>query len=328
MKQLFSNLFSYALHSAIPGDFIKKANDRPFDGLSEERTSGYGFGQIIDGVRVIEADGRFLYRYCYHEKNADKTTLNTLTQQRVDQAVSEGREITDELAYQLKDQARKELLRYSPVKIISTFVLICPNENRIYVSAGNSNVAEDAIGLLRTTIVSLKVIPISFQKDPQIIFGFYIRNFKDPANTCYLPKPLDINGLSKLVCIGDDGERANIENIYIGNDGITELLSGLNVRSVEINLNDPKHNEDKLASFQLVSPHRGNIHLKKFDYGEKSILELDVQQANGDGNGDTLHQYAVEMLIVSRYVPLIFDALAKFCGGYSSNLEIENNEKK
>lgn len=328
MKPIFSTLIAYHLETTLPSNFAELVEKQAFDSLSSTETFGRGFG-MLSGIdsRLIESDGRFLVRFAAQQKRINQVTLEAMMTEKLEKLASQNLLLNPPAGDgDLAQSVKNELLRYSPISYQSIYMLICPFENRLYVSAATENAAEDALGVLRAALGSLKVRPLSFMKNLDEQFGDYFRYYQDEEYRAALPKVLSVDIYGRMASSGNDGMRASLVNICLRDETVFTLLKDLNVRSLCLSLKHEDNEDETLATFQLNNSPKGGICLKKFDYGTAAMFELDTQMANEEGEGDMAHQLAVEMLTVGRYTPRIYDALAAFAGGYYGKKESTDEE--
>ncbi|MFD0965702.1 recombination-associated protein RdgC [Seminibacterium arietis] len=76
----------------------------------------------------------------------------------------------------LKDDVIATLLPRAFSKLKQTALWIDTANNLIYVDAASNKVAEDALGLLRKTLGSLPVVPLTFANNPSLVMSDWICN--------------------------------------------------------------------------------------------------------------------------------------------------------
>ncbi|ECA8972949.1 hypothetical protein ETB55_21940 [Salmonella enterica subsp. enterica serovar Omuna] len=313
MKPLFKNLVPFYLNSTLPGDFTELIEQHRFDGLDSNDSSGHGFTLITPERRVIESDGRYLVCYLSQQKKINPGTAAQLLQERLDKLAEQALELVIPLApineEDLEVQIRQEMLRYAPIKSERIWLLICPAEHRLYASATSRSSAERATASLRSAIGSLKTYSVDYSADVSDRFTSLIK-YPDSVER---PAGLRVEYCGQVVCAGREGERLTTKNIDLDSETAADILTGLQVRSIELGA---LQKTGQCVWFQLCISTDDDFVIKKFNYAEDAGVELDTQQANEEGDGDELHQYTVEMLIVGRYAARTLDVLAEFCGGY------------
>lgn len=323
MKPLFKNLVPYYLKSTLPEDFPELIAQRWFDGLGSNDSEGHGFALITADKRVIESDGRYLVCYLHQKKSINPVTAQQLLQERIDKLAEQALELVTAFnpldPVELEIQIRQEMLRYAPIKGERIWMLICPAEHRLYVSASSRNSAERATGALRTVMGSLKTTPVDYCGEVSDRFTNLLRY----PESVTLPKGLLVEYCGQIFCSGDEGERISAKNVAFDSESASAVLDGMRVRSIELGV---EQITGQSTWFQFCISADDDFIIKKFNYAEDALVELDTQQANEEGDGDELHQYAVEMLIVGRYTVRVLDVLAEFCGGYRGAEENGNED--
>lgn len=325
MKPIFLNLMAYETTLVLPENFSELVETSAFNGLSRDSFREQGFAELCNEARIIESDGRTLVRYVHQEKRINKAARDALFEERVSKIIEEGREVSEEERWQLKEQIDRELLPYSPVTSISCFVLFCPHQNRIYLSCNSETTASMVTGFIRGVLGSLPVWPVRFCSDMATTFSRYVSSQGEAVNK--LPKALKVDVLGALNCSGESGKKLTTANLSLYDDAVEDLIKNddLTVRGIEMRLCHESNSETE-ADFKLFMPASGHVILKKFDYSTSADFHLDVCVANDEGDGGLLHQYTVEMLMVGRYAARIFNALAEFAGGYCSRDNVASGE--
>lgn len=314
MKPIFSNLIVYEMGFVLPENFKTLVEDNAFDALSRDQYSGQGFIEICPGHRVIESDGRLLVRFVEQERRINRAARDSLADERIKKIEGEGRELKGSEKWAIIEQAERELLPYSDTKTSSCYILFCPFEKMVYVSCSSQNATENVFTFIRRMLGKFPVKPLEFNLNLSLLFSQYITSGKkiEPP----LPRDLTIDDYGALVCSGDDGQKISMKNICFSDESLEEVIRAdhLIVNQIDVALRADKTGET-LATFKLSITSSGDIALKKFDYEMSATFELDVSVANEEGEGDQLHQYTTEMLVVSRYMKRIIDSLAVFASG-------------
>lgn len=328
MKPVFSNLMAYETTLTLPENFSDLVEKDAFDGLGRNAYSGKGFAELSEGRRLIESDGRVLVRFVAQEKHVNQAAVTSILEERKKKIEADGRELAGSDEWKMREQIEQELLPYTMASTLSCYVMFCPFEKRIYLSCNNASTAETVLGFIRLTLGSLPVSPVAFCGRPAEQFSNYIvhRGEVSPA----LPGILAVDIYGALVCSGEKGKKVSTANLCFRDESVETLIRDdeLVVRSIDVSLKaSEKENAEVEATFKLILPASGDISLKKFDYEMSSSIELDVSIANEEGEGDLLHQYTVEMLVVGRYAKRIYDALAAFAGGYLAEDSQEEPEE-
>lgn len=317
MKPIFSNLMAYETTLTLPPNFSELVENEAFDSLGRSAYSGKGFAELTEGRRLIESDGRVLVRFVAQEKHVNQAAVTSILEERKKKIEADGRELAGSDEWKMREQIEQELLPYTMASTLSCYVMFCPFEKRIYLSCNNASTAETVLGFIRLTLGSLPVSPVKFWADASEKFSNYI--IKRGDVTPPLPGILKVDIYGALVCSGEKGKKVSTANLCFRDESVETLIRDdeLVVRSIDVSLKaSEKENAEVEATFKLILPASGDISLKKFDYEMSSSIQLDVSVANEEGDGDLLHQYTVEMLVVGRYARRIYDALASFAGGY------------
>lgn len=329
MKPIFSNLMAYETKLILPANFPELIEAEAFDGLGHNVSEGHGFAELCGGHRFIQSDGRVLIRYVSQRKWVSRAAIDAILEDRKKKIESEGRELSGSDEWKIREQIEQELLPYTMASILSCYAMLCPFENRVYLSCNSESTAETVLAAIRRMLGSLQVWPLTFCGDISYHFSNYLiqRGDVSPA----LPAILAVDIYGALVCSGEKGKRVSTANLCFRDESVETLIKDddLVVRSIDVSLKaGEKPDSEVEATFKLHLPASGHICLKKFNYEMSAAIQLDVSIANEEGDGDMLHQYTVEMLVVGRYVPRIYDALAAFAGGYFKRNDGNDSDDK
>lgn len=307
--KMFRTMFPYHSDTKIPADIADLVEKKPFDGLTGSAASGSGWSRIVGDVRVIVSDGRALFKFRSSERSANPVAVAGLVEERIQAALEAGREVNDQVKYEMTEQARNEVIKFAPVREWTAFILLSPSENLLLVSGGNAKKCETALSQLRHTLDGLSAYPAGFGGSEASYLTVHLTNPAGSPNPYPLPPELTISPFGKTVATGSD------TSLKITFDGVRNdtpeakiLIEGMKVRTAEMSLVErPDDGQMKnLADFVLHLPEGGNLHFKGYDY--------DNDEPGDEEAEDAQHVYTVEMLLVANYTRRILRGLSLFFG--------------
>lgn len=306
--KMFRTMFPYNCDTAIPANIAELVEAKGFDGLTGTISAARGFARIVDDVRVVSSDGRTLLKYLESSRTANPVAVKQLAQERVDAAIDAGRDVTEQLQYELEEQARNEVIRYAPISQWAAFILVCPAEKLLLVSGSNVKKCETALSFLRHLLEGLASVPWQFYGVESRVLTDYLTH--GAGKSIYtLPDDLTISPFGKTVATGSDTSlKVTLDGVRNDTPEVRSMLESMKIRTAEMALvNRPANGQiENLADFALHLPESGNPHLKRFDYDNDDPANDDVE--------DGQHRYAVEMLLVATTTARILKSLEAFFG--------------
>ncbi|EKN3944413.1 TPA: recombination-associated protein RdgC [Yersinia enterocolitica] len=308
--KMFKTCFPYLTEIELPADMAELVEKKAFDGLTDSARSGFGWSKIVPDVRMIISDGRALLLYRKSERVENRAAVQQLVEERQKKAEENGIVVSDDLLREFEHTATNEIIRFAPLKTWSAYILICPVEKHIYVSAANAAKCEDALSLLRKTLGSLYATPWGFGGLEATVLSDHLSCEAGKTNYYPLPDSLIISPFGKTIFTGSDSSlKGTFDGVGINSPEAKSLISGMKIRSVEMAFVErPADGQLKnLAEFSLHIPANGNLHFKGYDYDNDE--RMSEEEAD-----DAQHVYAVEMLLVASYTPQIMRNLATFFG--------------
>lgn len=309
--KMFRVMFPYFSDTKLPVDIADLVEKKAFDGLTGSASAGAGWSRIVGDVRVVVSDGRVLLRYRSSERTANAVAVAGLVEERIQAAIEAGREVTEQVQFEMTEQARNEVIKFAPVKDWTAFILLSPTENLLLVSGTNAKKCETALSMLRHTLDGLAAIPVGFGFGG-MESGILTTHLSHPAgspNPYPLPPELTISPFGKTVATGSDSSlKLTFDGVRNDTPEAKSLFEGMKVRTAEMSLVErPGDGQIKnLADFVLHLPEGGNLHFKGYDY--------DSDESGDEEAEDAQHVYAVEMLLVANYTRRILRNLSVFFG--------------
>ncbi|WP_237387319.1 recombination-associated protein RdgC [Xenorhabdus sp. Sc-CR9] len=314
----FKTLFPYRTSTELSYDITCGIHENTFDGLSNGELSGRGWGIICDSNRIIVSDNRLLIKYIEEVRKPNAAAVNKIYQERIDKIITDGREITDAVYYEIKSQAENEVAKYSPISRTVVYLLIIPLQGLIFCSGSTEKKCEDALKMLRGSIGGLAVEPMSFVSNESQIMAMYLSGQNDSYK---LPENLIIAPMGDVIATYSDdvSTKCSFSGMDLGEDEIQSMLShpDMAVRSVEMQLIQKNNGlpVDFKSRFVLKLPASGNLHFKSFNYETDARFEqkrLDSEFSEYTDSLEMQHEFVAEMLIVGRYGHEIITGLQAF----------------
>ena len=308
---LFKSVFPYTTENEIPVDIHERLSKFAFDELPDGRTKMSGFALLTESERAVNANGRWLFKYVEQNRKSNIHSVNRLYNQRLQQATESGRALTKEDEAAHREQAEREVLKYAPISESVVFILYDERAGRVLCSGGTAKKCEDALKALRGVLGNLQTLPLSYEQAGKTLARHLAPPAGRPAHhTARLPEWLHIPANGKVVAT-DDGQKATFDGIDMRDDGLRDVIAGMEVRAVEMEL--IKRNEAgeyaTLASFVLHLPEKGNLHLKGYDFDGSRTEKSD----------DEAHDYAATMHIIATDVWRVLMGLQAFFSGATSH---------
>lgn len=179
----FKNAIIYRLTKNIDfGEIESKLKECQFTPCEPSEISRFGWTAPLetDGNLAYFADNKFLLMAKREEKILPVDVINRELNIRIAALEEkEQRKLKKTERLSLRDDVVASLTSQAFSKFKSTALFIDLKTNLIYVDAASSKIAEDALALLRKSLGSLPVIPVSFNTDPCEVMTEWIAD-KEP----------------------------------------------------------------------------------------------------------------------------------------------------
>jgi len=203
----FKHLHLYRLHAAVNLDAPQLAKQmacyaaKPL-GNADARRIGWAApaGRLGGGQLLHEIQGHRLLSALRQERILPSSVISEEVEDRVAEIeASEGRKVTRKEKTALKEQVTEELIPRAFVRSQKIDLWWDTERNLIGVNASSRTRAEDVLDLLRETLGSLKVTPLSSQTLPIRAMTTWL---DDPATR---PADMQVGDSVVLKAKGDDG---------------------------------------------------------------------------------------------------------------------------
>jgi len=300
---LFKSVFPFMVASEIPENIKACLADYAFKNLSGTLHESKGFDYLTPGNQFIVADNRWLFKYIENKRTANRHAVNMIFQEWLQKATEDGREPDKESQDAYREQATREVLKTAPISETVVFILFDANVGRAWCAGSTVSKCQAALRCLRRAIGSLKTTPLTYDFAGRLLSRQLCKGMQQAEG---FPDNLFIYPNGKLVAASED-QKVTFDGVDLRDEGVGEVLSGMEVRALEIALVKPetKGDHEVVATCVLHVPQTGPVHIKAFDYNG----------AAAGAEGDEAHHYATEMLIVSGLAWEIFDTLRAWFHG-------------
>lgn len=296
--QLHNNeaLDSIALNDMLAGDAAKP--------LGSADASRYGWtppAGRASKVYLHESQGHRLISMLKQERILPGSVVKEALEEKVEEIETrEGRKVTRGEKTAFKEQITEELLPRAFVKSTKIDAWWDIQRNRIIINSASRTRCEELLDLLRQTLGSLKVTPLSTQTLP-------IRAMTDwLGDASTRPANLALRDKATLKAKGDDGKIA-ANQVDLDSDEIQQLLeSGRLATELAVTINDN-------VSAVLTE----NLTLKSLRYGDKLIEQADAQ----DDGDDRIARLESDFFLMANALADAIDSLTAMLGGISERTE-------
>ncbi|MGE6778311.1 recombination-associated protein RdgC [Vreelandella titanicae] len=207
---------------------------------------------------------------------------------------NEGRKVTRKEKTALKEQFTEELLPRAFVRSHKIDLWWDTKRNLIGVNASSRTRAEDVLDLLRETLGSLKVTPLSSQTLPIRAMTTWL------GDTASRPADMQLGDSFELKAKGDDGV-VRARQVDLDSDEMQQLLeSGRQASKMAISLEG-----------QLSFVMHDDLALKSLRFGDALIEEAD----HADDGDDALARMDTDFVIMAGALGQAVDRILEWLGG-------------
>lgn len=245
---------------------------------------------------VIESQGQRLMQVMEQVRVLPKDVIREIVDERVDAlAQREGRPVTKAERAPIEEEVTLELLKVSHVRRVKVLVWWDVRRQRLFVNASSPKKVEDVLDLLRQTIGSLKVVPLTTATLPDKGLTHWL-NSPDQA-----PEWLQVGSGCTLKEKGEGGSFTAKKVDILNDDHAQKLIEGgLTVKELEIGMNET-----------LTCKVNENLQFKSIKFADE-VREL--QNDNGDTHGEDLYaRFEGDFIIMA-------DAMGRFISGLVESL--------
>lgn len=282
-----------------------KNKDLLFTELTNFDTFSEGFSRFYDDTFIIESDNRILLKITFSSKTVSNKTVDSLLNDKIEQLKMTEKvdDVSNEIREIYREQLYRECIKYTePVNKI-VYLLIDKHINYIYVSTSNSNIAEDALHLLRKLIGKLVCRQLESINAPLFMSSFLCV----PTNV-HISRYISICDYPVVTAVENDSScSVTLNGISRSAHSFIDILEGLSIKSIDMILSEDLKSEqsEQLASFSLLIGKNGIFIFKKFKYDDEFIDK-------SDNTNDSSYFYTSKMLLIGRYMRLIIESFVDF----------------
>lgn len=298
----FKHLHLYRLHgapeldSATLEDALNEFAAKPL-GSADARRLGWTApaGRLGSGQRLHELQGHRLLSALRQERLLPASVVKEEVDEKVaDIEASEGRKVTRKEKTALKEQVTEELMPRAFVRSQKIDLWWDTRHQLIGINASSRTRAEDVLDLLRETLGSLKVTPLTSQTLPIRAMTQWL------GEAASRPAGLQLGDQVELKAKGDDGV-LRARQVDLDSDEIQQLLeSGRQASKLAISL------EGRL-SFVL----HDDLALKSLRFGDALIEEAD----HADDGDDALARLETDFILMAQALSEDIPRLIEWLGG-------------
>lgn len=302
---MFKSFIAYKYNSSETD--VSKINEQVknkkflFQELTNFDTFSEGFSSFYGDTFIIESDNRILLKITFSSRTVSNKTVNSLLYDKIEQlkTTEKKEDISNEVREIYREQLYRECIKYTePVNKI-VYLLIDQHINYIYVSTSNSNIAENALHLLRKSLGKLVCRQFESINAPSFLSSLLCCTTKK-----HISEYIVISDYPILTAVDDNSCCVKLDGISRCAQPFIDILSGLSIKSIDMMLLDDLTSE-QLAIFSLLIGKNGIFIFKKFKYDVEFIDESDT-------TNDSSYFYTSKMLLIGRYMRLIIESFVDF----------------
>lgn len=180
----FKNAMAYRLTSQIDFSKIEEAlQTEKFTPCEKSDYSRFGWSEPLHdtGLLAYQASGHILLVSCKEEKNLPAYAVNRkLAERLAELEEKEERKLKKIEKQALKDAVISEMLPHAFSKFTYTAIWIDTNKGLVFVDSSSAKKAEDSLALLRKSLGSLPVVPLTFNSDISAVMTDWLSNNNAP----------------------------------------------------------------------------------------------------------------------------------------------------
>lgn len=296
----FKNVMAYRLTSTVDFSEIEEALQQyKFTSCEKSDYSHFGWIEPLhnSGLLAHQASGHILLVSCKEEKNIPAYVIKRETEKRImELEEKEDRKLRKIEKLAIKDGVVSKLLSQAFSKFTHTAIWIDTRKNLIFVDSSSAKRAEDALALLRTSLGSLPVVPLSFNADISTIMTDWLNN--EPPEWATLLEDC------KLKDFNIDNEITFKRQLL----EVEEVLNLIGAGNLVISLALQRENH---LNFTLNAD--GTLSKLKFD-------DVVLGQNDDISNEEAHQRFDADFLLMTSELSQLFELLAKEFNGIKERL--------
>ncbi|MFM2589436.1 recombination-associated protein RdgC [Vibrio sp. TBV020] len=244
----------------------------------------------IGGVYHSHGGQNFLLKYCKQERKVNSKAFKKLFDDSVDSIeASEGRPLNKKEKDNIKDDLLIDILPTTLPQDEYIHVFIIESGQFIAIDASSTGKAETVIALLRKSLGSLPVVPLTGERPADMVITDWIRSGQTPDGIC-------LGDSAKLQSVLEDGPKIGIKQAELTSDEVlTHIDHNAMVKEVGIDF------QDRIA-FSLTD----DLELKKLKFSDE------IKDQNDDiPREDKLARFDADLSLVFGEVKSVIEFLTQ-----------------
>lgn len=254
--------------------------------------SKFGFVPVINGESgdlVHAAGGHMAYRVRKEEKIIPSDYVKRMMAEQIDSIeATEGRKIYKKERDSIKDDVINQLLSRAMTK--TTDVIVYHIGDMIAVATSSASAAEYALALIRKSVGSLPVVPVSSVEHFQISMSNHVVEGELPVGFKFG---------QKIILADSYGAKATFSNLDVSEDEIiAHINNGMSVKSIQLGM-------DGLGSFTVTD----SLSFKSIKF------DVELFDDNDDIEDEKAKADADHIIICDSIIKMISGTFDGFLGG-------------
>lgn len=235
----FRNLVIYRFNVPVSADDIAKLAEKmaafKFAPCDSNQLASMGWVPPLgnNGTDLVHAaSGNVMICARKQQKIIPAGAVNELLEERVIKIEErDGRKLSKKERRDLKDQISYELLPKALTRSTLLFAYISPKDGMLVVNSSTHKRAEELLALLRETLGSLPVVPLTTKNVPADAMTVWLNNHRPPSG-------FFVGGDCDLRDCFDEGGSAVLKRQDLQSEAIDCMLTGMRVRKLALSWDD------------------------------------------------------------------------------------------
>lgn len=301
----FKNLMLYRLTKplGLVGDtFTQRLADNRFTPCGSQDIARYGFVNPVtrreEGELAHFGDGCWLLCVRQEEKLLPGGVIKELLDEKVDEIQqAQGRPVGRKEKQSMKEEIVTDLLPRAFVKSRFTYAYISEKQNLVVVDSSSAARAEEVLGLLRKSIGSLPVTPVTAATPVAVSLTDWLKT--------QAPKPFEVEDEAEFKSLLEEGGVIRTKKQALNDDEISTILDNQRMVS-KLAINYPDN-----LSFVLDE----NLGIKRLKFADV------LREENDDIDGaDRVARLDADFVLMTRTFEQFIPELLAALGGEADQL--------